>query len=640
MCGIAGVFGQTAKKPEAMTESLERTLYVLRHRGPDATGIYLSPNSKAGLASCRLSIRDLSPNGNMPMGNSDNKIWIVHNGEIYNANELRSTLQSAGYRFKSNSDTEVILAGYEYWGPGVVNRLRGMFAFAIYDEGIHDNDGKLILARDKFGIKPLYYTINNEALCFSSEIKGIFELNDSSNRVRPESFLNFLAFGSVSCPWTIYETVQQIEPATYSVVRLNDRVTMETVSYWQFPNKLNRIVGNRKNVISAVREKVEEAVKLNCISDAPIGSFLSGGIDSSIVSSVMQKNLSIPINTCSLKFDDKKYSEDKYSKELANKIGSKHHEYIVSGKEVVDKIEDILYYLDQPSIDGVNSYFVSKVAKDTGLTVSLSGLGGDELFGGYANVFRDIPILLSMLGVFSKIPYGMPLVRNIIWKYFNPNRWGKFLDSIKGEINFSSLYLARRGLFSKEQVGNILSYDINEKAGYDFKKYIRKPRNIDFDNVKNNQDAFLVCSIADLLNFTCNQLLRDTDVMSMAHSLEVRVPLLDDQLVEYVLTLPCHYKHAFIKKKKLLIDSFPDLLPDKIKNRVVKKGFVMPMDSWMRNELYEFVETMIMEADRYIFNKKSLNELWSNFIAGNVHWSRIWAVVVVSYYVNKKFVTF
>lgn len=606
---------------------------AMRHRGPDDEGIYITPDARAGLANRRLAIRDLSPAGHMPMGTTEGDLQITYNGETYNAGELRRELEQQGHIFRSNSDTEVILRGYAAWGEGVVERLRGMFALAVLDlrPGQGSND-KLFIARDRLGIKPLYYARTPEAFLFASELKGLLASGMVSREWSPAGLAGYLMLGAVPNPRTIYRDVRALEPGCTLTIPLGEPTgKVEPRWYWSLPTGPARDV-TQAEAVEEVRGLLQEAVRIRLVSDVPLGAFLSGGLDSSAVVALMRKATDGPIRTCSMAFEEEEYSEAPYARAMSKSAGTEHYERVVTAGDVAAEMDNILRAMDQPTVDGVNSYFVSQTAREAGLTVALSGLGGDELFGGYEGTFGGVPQMLRALRVAKALPGGAALARTAIGLLPDRRRWARVSDALRGTPTPAGAYLARRGLFSQSEVKELLSNDVWEEArrAFDPVRHIAARSGNHVGAANFAEQGFEWVSRAELSTYTHYQLLRDTDVMSMVHSLEVRVPLLDHKLVEAVLSLPARVKTAGQGPKPLLVQAMEDNLPPLIRERRGKQGFTFPFDNWLRGPLRREVETLLHGAtDRGWLSPKGVEETWSAYLAGKVHWSRPWALAVL-----------
>ncbi len=568
---------------------------AMAHRGPDDEGIYLSPDNRIGFANRRLAIRDLSPAGHMPMSNVAEDVWITYNGEIYNADELRVELEKLGYSFGSTSDTEVILHGYEAWGSDIVARLRGMFAFSVCDQREQYAGNALILvARDHMGIKPVYYCETTDAFIFASELKALFASGLVNREISSTGLVGYLLMGSVPNPNTIYDKVLALEPSSFLEIRESGAEIIPRTAYWSLPEDHSNI-RTIDEATECIRALLTEAVRIRLVSDVPLGAFLSGGLDSSSVVALMRRVTNGPIRTCSMVFEEAAYSEAVYARAVAKSVGAEHFERIISFDDVLGEFDNILAAMDQPTIDGVNTYFVSQTARQAGLTVALSGLGGDELFGGYPNTFRDTPKMLNALNFAQSVPAGRQLAQMAIGMLPHGQGWTRVQDALQRSPSLASAYLTRRGLFSPSEVQGLVHPDVWEAAGFDPVAHVAS--RADATTAVSSADAFAWVSRAELRTYTHHQLLRDTDVMSMSHSLEVRVPLLDRELVSFALRLPSSLKLGTDgRPKPLLARAMKGLLPSVVLDRRDKQGFTFPFAEWLRGGLAEHAHQVLEQV--------------------------------------------
>jgi asparagine synthase (glutamine-hydrolysing) len=565
------------------------------------------------------------------MGNDAGTVWITYNGEIYNADELCADLERRGYVFRSHSDTEVILHGYEAWGKGVVDRLRGIFAFAILDTR-DSAGGELFLARDQLGVKPLYFASTPDAFVFASELKSLLTSGLVSREVSPAGLVGYLMMGSVPQPLTIYRDVQALDSGCRMLLPVHgaDR-SIEPERYWSMPTGAEEWQ-RETDIVGQVRALLENAVRGQLVSDVPLGAFLSGGLDSSAVVALMRRATSGTIRTCSMVFEEAEYSESCYARTMAEAVGAEHYERVITAADVEREFEHVLTAMDQPTIDGVNTYFVSQTAREAGLTVALSGLGGDELFGGYLNTFKGVPQMFRALRLTQLVPGGSALARYGIDKLPDRHRWIRARDALSQPASHGSAYLTRRGLFAPSEVQALVAPDLWESAIRTFNsvRYVSNRAQGGHENGTAALRTFSWVSRAELSTYTQNQLLRDTDVMSMAHSLEVRVPLLDHCLVEAVLRLPGDAHGKSVSPKPLLAAALGGLLPATVRERRDKQGFVFPFDRWMRGPLRNKLE---MWFDRGGvcpgIRQDATRAIWTEYQAGRAHWSRPWALAIL-----------
>ena len=591
MCGIAAIIGGDRAALNAMRAAQT-------HRGPDDHGDYWSDDERVGLANCRLSIRDLSPAGHMPMCARD--ACITYNGEVYNADELRAALESRGHRFDSHSDTEVILRGYLEWGDAVVNRLRGMFAFVVYD----GTDDTLFMARDALGIKPLYYSATHP-YCVASELNAIIASGLVGKDLSDTALSAYLQLGSIPAPLTIYRDVVALSPGHTARIRLDQPGQIELNRYWHFEH------AHHPSDVNEVKAALGDAVASHLVSDVPVGAFLSGGLDSSSVVALASQMTDTPIRTCSISFAEADHDESRYARAVAEALGTDHHERVVTRDDFVRAIPDFTASLDQPSIDGFNTYFVSRTAHEAGLKVALSGLGGDELFGGYPS-FNGVPRVLRALRAARPVTGALS-------RLGRSDRWRKVAEASRRPASPAAALLVYRGLFGEREAAQLL----NTNDMFDTVAYVSDRAGSYTGSMRE------WVSRAELSTYTASQLLRDTDVMSMAHSVELRVPLLDKRLVETVVSMPAQERFKGKGNKPLLRRIMADRLPSIVTDKRPRQGFTFPMQQWLAHEsasaLWQW-DAPVFER----FNRQALQSLQARFRAGRTHWSRVWAMMAVN----------
>lgn len=604
MCGIVGIYSfKTDKKID--TDAVNKMRGYLAHRGPDDSGVYLSSDQRFILGHTRLSIIDLSYAGHQPMPNQDGRVWISYNGEIYNYRQLQKELKTGGYEFRSNSDTEVIIHGYEEWGiDKLLEKLRGMFAFVIYD--LRKRNPKLILARDRFGIKPLYYYQDDELLIFSSEAGAIVRSGLISTEKNKEAEISFLIFGNIPAPLTTINNIFSLPAGSYLSIENGNK---KTVKYYSLIDTfIKPKIKNSSDIYQILFSILSETVDMHLISDAPLGVFLSGGIDSSALVALASRNR--PLTTLSIIFDEKAYSELPYQRMIADKYKTNHHQVKITEKDFYDELDNIFVAMDQPTVDGVNTYFVSRAAKQIGLKTVLSGTGGDEIFCGYES-FKKIELLKTMQGIIKLLRFPFCWAGNL------NDRWRK-LSYFQGGGPLG-LYIAIRGLFAPTDIAGIL--DISEKEVCDV---IRK---ITFTPYPLSLNPIDWLSYMEMSFYLQNQLLKDTDTMSMYHSVETRVPYLDHILVDYIVSISSSLKVNRSIPKPLLAKSLKNILPEEIIFRK-KQGFAFPFDSWIRKKGRQLFEEAVAKSN---INKQYAKCLWHRFGQKHIHWSKVWAVVVLGY---------
>lgn len=611
MCGIVGIvnFDPRATVDEAR---LRRMRDVLRHRGPDAEGLMVSGN--VGLGHRRLSIIDLS-GGRQPMANRTQSVWITFNGEIYNFKELRADLASHGCSFTTNSDTEVLLRAYEMFGEGCVERLRGMFAFAVWDAPRQ----KLFLARDRLGIKPLYYALSREGILFASEIKGILAANSAKPSFNEDILPEFLATRFHAGPQTFYRGIQKLLPAhTLSWTRA-DGVRIN--QYWQLPSEIDDASVSMAQRASEVRELLNDAVQSHLVSDVPVGLFLSGGLDSSGLAALMAPMVAEPIRTFSVGFDEPQFSELPYARLVAESIGAVHREVVVMGSEFFETLPQLIWHEDEPIAfpSSVPLYFVSRLARES-VKVVMTGEGADELFLGY-NRYR-VTAWNERLGraYWAAVPAPMRnSVRNLLHRL--PPAWRRY-----PERSFFALSPDARGLFYEnfavfperlrlELLGEAKSSDPYAES---LRYYGQGP-----------VGTLERMSHADLQTYLV-ELLMKQDQMSMAASIESRVPFLDHVLVERVAALPARYKVQGWKTKAVLREALKDIVPQPIMTRK-KMGFPVPLSRWFRGRFWPLVEEFVLgerALRRGLFQPEALRRIALEHRSGKAeHGDRLWLLI-------------
>ncbi|MFH1131694.1 MAG: asparagine synthase (glutamine-hydrolyzing) [Pseudomonadota bacterium] len=584
MCGIAGVFG-LADKP-----TVEKMVDAQAQRGPDDRGVWCDPDLPVTLGQTRLAILDLSPAGHQPMSYWNERLWITYNGEIYNFVELRNLLQEKGYEFRSKSDTEVILASYLEWGPTCVHHLRGMFAFALVDRRPETNGPSLFLARDRLGIKPLLYFEHNNELWFASELRGLRASGRLEPRVDPEALLDYLAVGSVFQPRTFLQGVHALPPGHWMTIRNTQR---QQICYWDVHEQtttLRQELGrlSQNDAVARTREAIEEATRYHLVADVSVGAFLSGGIDSTAVVGMMSRIGGKTVKTFSVGFEQahQRMDERKYAQLAAQHLDTDHHEVVITDHDSVNLFPQVVQSLDQPSVDGTNTWIVSNAAQKV-VKVALSGLGGDELFAGYDH-FQWL--VTAMQKQHRHKPKELFLLEGLQRLRPTTAVFRRLLEIAAPSERFSML----RRLVRNENI----PYTMHQRWIDSFRARLadRHARWLQPD-----ADPIQQISYAEIHGYLLSTLLRDCDVMSMAHGLEVRPVLLDHRLVELAYSLPSKHKLRNGKGKLVLIDAVREFIPPLLQRRP-KMGFEMPVTSWMATALSEHFESLLQtETARQLF---------------------------------------
>ena len=642
MCGICGIISLTNQPLSTdFLQKVGRMNDALAHRGPDDAGVW--HNDSVALAQRRLSIIDLSAAGHQPMLSPDNQTVITFNGEIYNYQDLKK--QTPQYNYQGNSDTETLLAAYQKEGTTMLNKLNGMFAFAIWDA----LNKRLLIARDHLGIKPLYYFVNKDYLIFASEIRALLASDLMPKKLNKNTLSAYLKYQTVYAPDTLVEGISMLMPGHFmdvknGIIKIESYWTLEkefqiSDSKFQIPNSKFQVSNSKSEIwnltseiTKTVRQTLREAVDRQMMSDVPFGAFLSGGIDSSVVVGLMREVTSGDIDTFTISFAEKQFDEAPYARAISERFHTKHHEIRLSPDDFLDSLPDALNALDHPSGDAVNTYIVAKATKQQGVKMALSGLGGDELFGGYP-IFKQSE-RLQKLGFLNHVPQGIRHSIGQILKKGDPSvQSRKIADVLSLEtINPMSAYGIFREIFSPEQRQTLL------KNGY------ASSNNVIADSIPiskyPNIPLYSQVSIAEMNGYMQNVLLRDSDQMSMAHALELRVPLLDVELVKLVLSIPDAVKKG-VGSKPLLVAAVSDLLPASLFDRP-KMGFVLPFERWMRHELRDFCTLYLNHlADRPEFKGMAVKQLWQSFLAKEkgVSWSRLWTLVALAHWLKKNGLT-
>jgi len=593
----------------------------INHRGPDGHGIYKDAENNVALGHCRLAVIDLSKTGKQPMSYANGRYWITYNGEIYNYLQIKRGLQSRGYQFKSNSDTEVILALYDKYGEKCLSHLRGMFAFIIWDQ----QEKKLFVARDRFGIKPLYWTNLSNSFLFSSELAGLLASNIVPRKLDPNALSFYFSTGSIPAPYTILSNVNSLLPAHFMVIQHGQH---SITQYWDLPYQSIQYTTssnlNADEVALELRRQLEESIKLHMISDVPIGAFLSGGIDSTAVVGMMSKQISTPLKTFSIGFEEtyKEHSELEYAKLVAARFETDHHEIIVTGQDVASQFDQFIDAIGQPSTDGINTFLVSSAARKE-VVVALSGLGGDEFFAGYPHFrwFKMIQDSKLLGNSFTKI------AAKLISQYTN-NRWSKLANLIAAK-DYKTRYSKSRELYSELEQLSLLSPNLL--------------RLIDDQNLLNflaqyihdGIDPITQTTFMEAKTYMSNTLLRDTDATSMRHALEVRVPLIDHKLAEFAFKIQPELKLTGDNTKIILIKALRDILPNEIIKRK-KMGFELPMKQWLAGPLKNIVVDHLQSNNtRELITSTSIDKLIASITTGSHSYTKVWGIVVLTAWMNK-----
>ncbi len=614
MCGINGIYG--LKNLTDVKSTLIRMNQAIQHRGPDSTGVVI--HDEIGLGHQRLAIIDLKDESNQPFVSQDKRYTLIFNGEVYNFKEVRARLD---YSFKTESDTEVVLAAYMEWGEKCLSAFNGMFAFAIWD----DLEKSLFVARDRLGIKPLYFHHSKDQFVFSSEIRGLLASGLVPANLSTPALVDYLRYQTVHTPNTILDGVQMLPPGTWMKLTHDEVKTRE---YWNLSSNYSQ-KGSRMapdDVKKEVRSLLTASVERRLISDVSFGAFLSGGIDSSAVVGLMSQVSDKTVKTFSVTFDESEFSEARYAKMVAEKFGTQHTEIKLTPQDFLRDLPDALNAMDHPSGDGPNTFVVSRVTKEAGVTMALSGLGGDELFAGY-DIFKR-SVSLHEKRYLQSFPKALRQIGGKLLQLIKPSvSSDKIYEILKGDrMNFEYTYpLSRQVLLDHKLVDLLQKEKLPENAVFNI---VNDRLGVDSSGI--TLPLLSKVTYAEIYTYMQNVLLRDTDQMSMAHALEVRVPFLDHELAEFVFGLGDSVKYPTYPKK-LLVESLGELLPKEIVHRP-KMGFTFPWESWMRTELKGFCEERLHSfATRDEINGRHLISMWSDFLAGrkSCKWSHLWYIIVL-----------
>lgn len=617
MCGICGIVSLSGRQPvnEVVLEAMNDTM---RHRGPDGSGQYVTP--RVGLAMRRLSIIDLAT-GEQPIANEDESVWVVFNGEIYNFRELRQELERRGHRFRTGTDTEVIVHAYEEYGDDCVEHFNGMFTFALWDVARQ----RLLLVRDRLGIKPMYYYLSPDVLVFGSELKAVIRDPNVPREVDLKALNQFLTIEYIPTPHTIFKDIRKL-PAGHRLIVEDGRSRLE--QYWQIPR--HPIEADEETCVEQLRELIRDAVRMRMVADVPLGAFLSGGIDSSTIVAYMSEASMTPVRTVSIGFNDATYNELPYARKVAERFGTNHHEEILES-DIASMAVRLVRHLDEPFADFsiFPTYLVSEVARKF-VTVALSGDGGDEIFAGYdtyvaqglaARYERWVPSLLRermLPRLMDKVP-PQPAKKGLVNKTkrfvegaalppdLQHTRWMMFMS----EGDRRELY--RRDLY------HALNGDAPETL---IKSYFGEAKA--FDPVAQQQ-------YVDVKTYLVDDILTKVDRMSMAVSLEARVPLLDHRIVEFALNLPPQMKLDGTNTKAILRKAVGDLLPREVLEKP-KEGFSIPLKHWLREDLRPLMGDLLAPETvrrRGYFDQSCVSRWVDEHLAHKVnHSHRLWALMV------------
>jgi asparagine synthase (glutamine-hydrolysing) len=643
VCGICGVaFTSQSRDAELRVRAMAGAML---HRGPDEEGFLIGDGRAPGLAlgMRRLSIIDLA-GGQQPVWNETRDVAVVYNGELYNYRELRERLTLLGHRFATQSDTEILVHAWEEWGEECLTELRGMFAFALLDlRGRFATAPLLFLARDPLGIKPLYYTQTAEGFAFASEVRALLASGIVPRQISQDALTSYLLFGSASEPVSLVEGVFSLPPGHRMLLYVPERRRVPRARPWWDPQTTPAARDPRKprdldSAAKRLRPLLEDAVRAHLIADVPVGLFLSSGLDSGAIAALAARAQS-GIRSFTLSFPGTSYDEAALARKVAERCGTQHTEVPLDGSSMLARIDEAVAALDQPSMDGINTYFVSWAAREVGLKVALSGIGGDELFAGYAS-FANTALLqrLTRLAWFVPRPLrraASPLMAGILGTRMSRDAAGKTVAAWTDPDTLPHAYFYARALFPPGQLKRLIEPRF-------------RPSTVGSDGVtleptwlgwldRTASEAGKMEQVAgtawmEMRCYMASTLLRDADSVSMARSLEVRVPLLDTPLVEFVSSLPDVARHRAGTQKALLVEALAGLLPEEILGQR-KKTFTLPWEEWLRGPLRPRLEASFADIASSLaphLRAEGVRSVWAAFLEGKTSWSRPWALYVLN----------
>ena len=611
MCGIAGMVRTNGRVEQ---DELVRMRDSLEHRGPDDQGVWIGEEGRVGLAHRRLSIIDLSAAGRQPMSSDDGVLTLVFNGEIYNFRELRRTLEEQGHAFRSQTDSEVILHAYEQWGTGAVEKLNGMFAFALYD---HERR-RVLLARDRFGEKPLYYAVDGGGFYFASELKALRACSGLSLNIDRDRLYPYLVFGYTPYPHTIFEKVLKLPPATMAVVNV-DSLECTVTGYWDLQAGGGEDTRNFEEAVDRMDELFSEAVGMRLIADVPVGAFLSGGVDSSLIVSAMTRHQA-KVKTFAIGFWDDEYDEAPYAKAIASHLGCEHREYYVEPQEAIDVLMGLPAIYDEPFADSsaIPTCIVSRFARDE-VKVVLTGDGGDELFGGYT-----VYPLFARLQHLQRLPRSARSLVAAVAGAIGPGKSKRHADLLRQDSLWELfLYLNERTVAKPPDATRILPGIDADLGEMEFARVFRREQ---------DRDPLQAAMSTEARTYLVDDILTKVDRASMAVSLEARVPFLDHRIAEFAAGLSSETKmgRGGQDRKRVLYSLLGRYLPRELFERK-KHGFAVPLHRWFRNDLrwllHEYLDKGRLEREG-LFDAEVVGQMVAEHLSGTRDREAVlWALV-------------
>ena len=657
MCGIAGIFSN--RQSDVLNHEVKNMIQAMTHRGPDDQGTWSTDNLVFG--HLRLAIQDLSPKGKQPMPSASGRYVISYNGEVYNFIQLKEELSKLGQTFKGGSDTEVILAAIEQWGlDEALKQFEGMFAFSLWDK----KEKTLTLCRDRLGEKPLFYGWNGNDFVWASELKAIAALDNWQGTMRNRSVSAYLKYGYVPAPYSIYQDIYKLIPGSYLKLNLEGTKSPTSLNpyaaeranklqpqyYWNFSKVANQEVDNKitySEAIDKLDDLLTQSIQDQMISDVPYGAFLSGGIDSSTVASIMQSLSPSQIKTFTIGFEEKDYNEAPFAKDISNHLGTKHYEMFISSNDCLQLVPQINNLMDEPFADSsiLPSYFVSKLAQEN-VTVCLSGDAGDELFCGYNRYTKPEEIFKQV----NKLPYAFRQIASKLILLFPPT----LIDRIYNMISFFILTEKNTRVGLKlQKLSNLLLlkdpnqiYDMLISYCQDKDKIIQEiasPNDLlseqAIGNIMHDTPQISQFMAKDTLTYLPDDNLTKVDRSSMIHSLETRLPLLNHKIVEFAWSLPLDMKYNNKKSKRILRDVLFKRVPKKLIERP-KMGFSVPIANWLRGPLKSYAGNYLMSSSSYehgLINQKAVAVLWNEHQSmRRDHSAALWSLLMFQSWQQKR----
>lgn len=626
MCGIAGIIQSSLPPPEREAAVCRMTARQ-RHRGPDDEGLVSWEDGTLGM--CRLAIFDPA-NGRQPMTTPDGRYRLVFNGAIYNHRELRAELEGLGRVFATHCDTEVLLHAYAQWGRSCLPRLRGMFAFAVWDAA----ERVFFAARDPLGIKPFYYARTDDGgLVFGSEVRAVLASRLVPAEIDPVAVGDYLAWFAVPPPRTIMRGVYNL-PAGHSLLLGPDR-RVQVLKWWRLPEVAPAASRPGAEFGRQLRAQLEDTIRAHRLADVPVGAFLSGGLDSTAVVALMRHCGADKLKTFSITHEEPEFAEGAHARLAARELGTEHHEEVLTGDRLAAELPAILASFDQPTGDGINSYYASRIARQGGVKVALSGLGGDELFGGYPS-FRDMPRLARWLPRWRMLPRGG---RDLIVARLRlgSSRQRKLADFLQHGRDLHDLCALRRRVLSESTRRELLTPEAWESAA---RQGPYHPMLDDFVGELNGADANQTVMAWEMRTYMSDVLLRDSDVFSMANSLELRVPFVDERLLRWWWNQPAAWRLPPGPPKAVLAEATSDLVPAAVRQRT-KQGFTLPFPLWMRAQLRPFLAEVFSAGSLAAcpwLDSARVHAEWAAFDGGadTRNWSRVWTLAMLVAYANRR----